>query len=105
MREGNVFTGVNRVEEGTPWPLVPGPFSGLPQPKVPGPFWGRKGLPLARIGFTPLNTPPPLPTGIGRMCGVGGMPLAFTQENFLVVFVGVGRLQLKVLPPFVVKLS
>ena len=48
----------------------------LPSPLLPSPT-----LPPARTGVLP----PPLPPAPGRLCGVGGMPLAFTQD-FLVKF-------------------
>ena len=46
------------------------------------PTWGycfgqHRGYPLARAGGTPNCTEP------GRLCDVGSMPLAFTQEDFL----------------------
>ena len=50
-----------------------------------GTYLGR--YPLPRIGTPPprVGTPPPHQNSIACACyAVGGMPLAFTQENFLV---------------------
>ena len=56
---------------------------------VPGPFWGSgrgggkpgQGYPGLAITGVP---PPPHCTGPGWLCGASGMPLAFTQEDYLV---------------------
>ena len=70
FREGTVFTGVClSTGGGVPhaWPMVPGPFYG----------------PMSLLGSNPCpGAPPPLQRW--RLCGAGGMPLAFTQEDFLV---------------------
>ena len=67
---------------------------GVPQPGLDG--GGDPGYPLGQVwmmGGTPhptmtgWGTPLPPPTSIGSTCyAVGGMPLAFTQEDFLVKF-------------------
>ena len=77
-----------------------GTSSSPPQPGVPLP--PLSPFPPTRTGVAPLLPPPstslpslsqpgqgypslPLPQpGPGQLCGVGGMPLAFMQENFLV---------------------
>ena len=81
---------VNRVEEGTPWPLVPGPFQGgtpasglrffLGATPAQGPrsFLEEEGVTTSQDRVYSPYPPPPPPTGTARMCGVGSM-----QEDFL----------------------
>ena len=95
------------------YPMVYGPRS-VPQSPIPGlsrgypslvtgsaqsPVLGPAGgVPMSYIevasqpgqGDTPCpgtrqGRPPPLCTELGRLCGTGGMPLPFMQEDFLVV--------------------
>ena len=73
-----------------PWPVVPGPFQwagGTPVPSLVLPGEGvlqpRTEIPPPpdRIGVSPYHT------GRGRLCGAGGIPLAFTHEDFLVYII------------------
>ena len=74
---------------GTPssWWGVPHPAGGgVPQP-ADGGYPGRY-TPLAGVPPTRGTTPPPHQSSIACTCyAAGGMPLAFTQEDFLVYFI------------------
>ena len=94
MREGNVFTGVclstgGRVGGGGGTPgqdrvslPPPPPQSGQRFPSLPQPGQGYPSTSLPTIPPCQDRIPPsphPYRTGLGRLCGAGDMPLAFTQ--------------------------
>ena len=77
-----------------PWSLVPGPSQGHSHCHATGPLEGLLLRPVHGIpqyqpgqGVPPLATTviiTPHRTELGWLCGVGGMSLAFTQEDYLV---------------------
>ena len=93
MEEGNIFSlsireegggvgGAGRGKDSTP-DQVPSPPPGQDRGTLPLPSQDRRYPPQPgeQYPFPPPCHPlPPPPTGPGRLCGAGGMPLAFTQE-------------------------
>ena len=73
------------------WSQVPSQEGGTP---VPGSQYPKMGYPLAI--YPPCThcerwgTPPGYDSKLSTFCVVGGMPLAFIQEDFLVFFVCIG---------------
>ena len=80
MREGYVFTGVCLPTGGVPQVFGPWSFLGVPHGLWSLVLSGGGGYPRQGRGYFPSRH-----TEWGRMCGAGGMPLAFTREDFLVV--------------------
>ena len=75
---------------GTPWPGLDGEgYPGSPQPSLDGGGLPKVPPTITGWGTSPpwLNGVSPLPTSIASTCyAVGIMPLAFTQEDFLVLW-------------------
>ena len=83
---------LNQVRMGYPptWPgldgVLPGPGMGYPLTWDGVPPWTWNGVPPDLGRSTPLDLGWGTPPGIASTCyAAGGMPLAFTQEDFLVL--------------------